>query len=570
MFALSPGLDSELRAALQGATLKDLAGRTGSGRSLCTLLITGLKECRALSSVLDCVRKLGAKRLEVSLHAKCTQSGWWRSITKSIASSVSNHSSFPAASSLAPLPVNYIRESQIVVAHPRRLYVPPHRRTASVIDLNSTKVVIRSGKLGGAFARPINFGIPRELIVGSVSRTKVFSMCPLTAGWLGTRKNYQPIPKWVLQQQQGRKAGAPPKYSLDASEEYTLAQMYIHSYFAFTMFRGGTDCQRHLEILARGAVPYFPDVGLRCSSTCLAAYPLQLLREVLDLPGIAHWKRNHYENEYFARGKVFLNLKSRPTINFTAFDHARYFALADKLLQFTRRHLTCGATMAYVLRAAGHEEPKRVLIFLPQIVDYLSMCLESGAGELGLNYTTNDFTAPASEYSRRGRVERSGQKTKGQEEGAAVDDPSDEWWPPWQRRVGSRHEAENMTLKDWADGDRKYGSGSMYGGGFTWGQRVDPPPNPRQSFQQLRDRILAKEYDLVIYSALFLVRHKRFHSSVTDNLPLLDEVRAAMPPGKIVFVDGDDSPLFDMHWGATLEELVRAGSHMFVRESHKL
>jgi hypothetical protein len=164
----------------------------------------------------------------------------------------------------------------------------------------------------------------------------------------------------------------------------------------------------------------------------------------------------------------------------------------------------------------------------------------------------------------------------------------------------------------------------MYGRGFVWGMRVDPPTNANRRLplvdcfyeeqqqesddddndnnvvnetssdspttptsSEIEDRIKNKEYDLIIYSALFLFKEGRFHSSVSEYLPYLATVYEYYKNewNKVVFVDGDDAPLQEKYWGSMLEEMVGESnnnnnseesktktkkSFMFVRESQLL
>lgn len=288
-----------------------------------------------------------------------------------------------------------------------------------------------------------------------------------------------------------------------------------------------------------------------------------------------------------------------------------------------------------MLKIAGIEEPKNVFIFLPRVVDYLSLCIEQGFAELGINYTTNehDYSETVSEEIVMSMIPTNDQLSNAQfvtsmQPSSSTSESKEEinfnnnnnkvqmsnaLWPPWQKRFNSSI-TQGMTFENWTKvhtgseppflGHHQYGMSSMYGRGFVWGMRGDPPPNERvslfnnrnnnkQKVQQgssssssffkasLQERFERKEFDLIVYSALFLFSTGRFHSSVSKLLPYLRTIRDAYQGewNRVLFCDGDDIPLEAQHWGPLLEEMVvatvnggngKASAKMFVRESYFL
>ncbi len=688
-----------------GSKEKFLAAQENTGRPLCILLLLGFDEEGFVSdgnssppclpefqqdqkhhslsienTLIHCVLRVGISNFENALNPKCVQSEWWKS-------TFSSSSSKSKSNQTNSIPQDYLRKSQTILTSSSSStesssYIPPQRRTYARVhpqaqhhfvdfklpaerSVDPSRITLRG--------YPIGFGIPRQMIVRRVSRIKLLALTPITAGWLGGRKNYPKTPKKFLS---SSSSSASSQYSLEPSEEYTLAQLYRHSYFAFTMVRGGGDAQRHLEILARGCVPFFPDLAFRChptASPCLALYPKELMKPLVELVqsasnrnsssslssslntgGVDEWKSNNFENQFFARGKVWINVRQAPTkLNWATFDEKKYFALADQLLNFTQNHLTCGAIVSYLLKIVGIEEPKSVLVFVPDSVDYLALTIEQGFAELGMNYTTNDhfFTKKRGEkpakpswaiiptndqllkdrereqyllQQQQEQQQQAGEESNEQEEKEEEQEQRNisttgPVWPPWQKRIfSSDSSTQKMTFSDWSNliTSEKYQINKMYGNGFVWGMRSEPPPlrnskrlslytttaitsknnnnkkigdlkkqkkKPKRKFKknELQRRIEAKEFDLIVYSSLFLVTEGRFHSNVSLLLPYLQTVKEAYRGewGRVVFCDGDDAPLLPHHWGPTLEEMVNvntnsshplASSKMFVRELQHL
>ncbi len=572
---------------MRRATLASLVGPGAvNGEQLCTLLLLGHEECHALEAptasdnetVDGCVRHRGGGVVawSAALHPKCVRSAWWqRRFGESATANGGGHSAGESDTTTTTkgLPQNYVRRAQ-TLRRERQPYVPPGQRRFANITVSVRVTHAATGF--AATLHPISFGFPRAMMLPRVARDKFFDIAPLTPAWLGSRKNYPWVP---------RGARATARSPLAADEEFTLAQLYRHSFFGFTHVRGGADCQRHLEIMARGAVPYFPDLALRCRhALCLAGYPKALLLEALALPGVEHWAAGRYENAHFARGRVWLNLRPGrplPAINRTAFDTARYFALADRLLRFARHNMTCGAVVARMLRVAGVEEPGSVLVLVPRLADYQALCVEAGFAELGINYTTNaEWPTPRRSSSAAAKAAASPPDAVAGSRHAPGGGSGAQSWPPWEQRV-PESEAAAMGAAAWSGASRRFGSSAMYGRGFTWGMRVPPPPGGRVKTTggALAARVRAREFDLVVYAAMWFGFEPDPGDSdaaagaattVSDTLPLLGAVVSALPAARVVFVDGGDSPLPEGRWGPLLERAVSRGATMFVREAHLL
>jgi hypothetical protein len=158
---------------------------------------------------------------------------------------------------------------------------------------------------------PITFSIPEEKIVISVPQ-KEWDFAPLVPGDLST-------------------------YIYDDEESYR--KDYQRSYYAFTKIKGGADCMRHHEILANGCIPYFTDLE-QVHPMTMTHFPKELVKEAMHLPGVEAGRIDH-----------------------AIFDKKRYFEILEKLLQHTRKHLTCRKMAQYILEKIGKPNPKKVLFF---------------------------------------------------------------------------------------------------------------------------------------------------------------------------------------------------------------
>lgn len=115
-------------------------------------------------------------------------------------------------------------------------------------------------------------------------------------------------------------------YIFNTESEYYAD--YQTSRFGKTVCKGGWDCLRHYEILANGCIPWFPD---------LAECPL---RTMVHFPKEEILKTNTWDRE------------SPPP---------EYIETAQRLLDYTRTHLTTKAMAEYVLKISGHSTAKKIL-----------------------------------------------------------------------------------------------------------------------------------------------------------------------------------------------------------------
>jgi hypothetical protein len=140
-------------------------------------------------------------------------------------------------------------------------------------------------------------------------------------------------------------------YIYDTEESYY--QGYKESFFAVTMKKGGWDCMRHYEILANGCIPYF-----------------------VDLENIPQNTMTHFPKEIIAEtNKIYLDIIEKKTIDEDDIKKCNYYI--EKLLNYTRTHLSTTAMAAYILSKV---KPVKNILFLSGNIqpDYLRCLTLSG------------------------------------------------------------------------------------------------------------------------------------------------------------------------------------------------
>jgi hypothetical protein len=151
----------------------------------------------------------------------------------------------------------------------------------------------------GVDAHPVAYSIPAEKFAAApLTKTQDFGTCVPYRG--GT-------------------------YVFEKEEDYYAD--YRRSRFGYTCKKGGWNTMRHYEILACGSVPYFPDIG-QCPSRTLWAFPKNLCKEALELPGV---------------DGVGLRIDE------SVFDHARYEDLSRRLFEYSKENLTTTRMAQHIL-----------------------------------------------------------------------------------------------------------------------------------------------------------------------------------------------------------------------------
>lgn len=136
---------------------------------------------------------------------------------------------------------------------------------------------------------------------------------------------------------------------------YTNEAEYYNGYktsvFGKTRCKGGWDCLRHYEILANGCIPWFDGIE-NCPPNTMTHFPKQLVKEAMETIGSD--VQSTQVQEY-----------------------------CQKLLNYTREHLSTKAMASYVFRTINKPSLKSVLYLSSQIEpDYLRCLTLIGCKEL--------------------------------------------------------------------------------------------------------------------------------------------------------------------------------------------
>ena len=378
----------------------DVAGMgPHNAAATCELMLLGNDQCLMAvgnETMDECIVRVGPVVLTKALLPQCSKSEFWlkkvMELTKGSESEIKSSQQLWKMVKQVPFQeFAPLRDRLIQATIPQpRVYIPPHQRSLA-----------KFGKpLSCWFGKvyPFGFLMPKMNFVPRVSRNKIFDWSPVTvATWRGA-----PVQPY-------------PQRPLSYVDEYLMSVMYEHSFFAWTHLRGGFDCLRHLEIMARGAVPLFPDYHHCERGECLRGYPLDLFREAWELPGLEHLQVNYnlssksrlegkaFSNDYLFRvadstkrmvDEHRVNFRGPGKINWNTFDVDRYYNLADRVLNFTHHHLSGAAGVSYILNTIGVENPKNILYIDLGQYDYVGCMVECGFGELGLNVTYLHNHAP--------------------------------------------------------------------------------------------------------------------------------------------------------------------------------
>jgi hypothetical protein len=169
---------------------------------------------------------------------------------------------------------------------------------------------------------PITFSIPEEKLVSNISeKTKLISDL---------------IP------------GKKETYIYNTEQEYK--DEYKKSIFAITIKKAGWDCLRHYEIIANGAIPYFPGIE-ECPRNTMALYPKYLQYEANTL---------------------YNRLKTESIDTLSDKDKQQCYNLANKFLNYTRNTLTTKKMAEHVLEKSNHRNIDNCLFLSGETTgDYL-------------------------------------------------------------------------------------------------------------------------------------------------------------------------------------------------------
>ena len=142
-------------------------------------------------------------------------------------------------------------------------------------------------------------------------------------------------------------------YIYNTEEEYYKECQ--QSFFALTMKKAGWDCMRHYEIIANGCIPYFIDIE-NCPKNTMYLLPKELIIE-----GNSLYKK-FYKN---------------PSENIK-----EYYELQQKMIDYTKEHLTTKKMAQYVLSRIDKKVSKILYLSGDPSPDYLRCLTLHGLKEL--------------------------------------------------------------------------------------------------------------------------------------------------------------------------------------------
>lgn len=264
----------------------------------------------------------------------------------------------------------------------------------------------------------------------------------------------------------------------------------------------------------------------------MAALPKASLLEAMSLPGVRHIGQARatgpLNTEYFERNQQWILFRKPGDIVKQQFNETKYFEISDRLLRYTRKYLTNAAVMSYLLKQIGYEEPKKVLLLSPnpKNLDYMTLTLEGGLVDLGINFVINSQAEAPVEHKRALKIRD--------------EDPE-----------------HPLTMEEFENARAKLGLLKIHGAGMVYGLRNNPFSYGESAKaavangENLTERIRSNEFDLVIYSEF----------NPAGKYPLWSAVIESVPPSQIVVVDGADARL-----EPTAKQLLKLGVHVFRRE----
>ncbi len=346
---------------------------------------------------------------------------------------------------------------------------------------------------------PITFSIPLEKVVCKIpTKTKILS--DLIPGKLST-------------------------YIYTNERDYYAE--YQKSYFAMTTKKAGWDCMRHFEIIANGAIPYFPNIE-ECPPLTMALLPKGLIIE-----GNALYKR-------------FLESGLTPE-NISA--HAD---LTNRFLQYTRDHLTTRRLAEYVLDKIGF---KASVTFLGNEYENISTSPQRVKYGGGDNWTEKFVQGPFSATNQFFGCDPAPDVIKTVESvGSKILFLSGSTYSDYLRCLtlhglksifGSAcHDYPKIShiYKTYMDPNK------LYGKGMSYSNLLENSLHDDSLDSQIEELIKNRHFDLVIYGS--------YHRG----MPFFELVNKIYKPNEIVMLCGED--IHDCNY----RDYLRMGYNMFVRE----
>lgn len=234
---------------------------------------------------------------------------------------------------------------------------------------------------------------------------------------------------------------------------------YKSCYFAHTKKKGGWDCLRHYEIMGCATIPIFEQIE-DCPKNTIHRLDRTLLKECNTL-----W------NKY--KSYKFQDLLSN--------DKEELYNCCKKVLEYTKKQLSCRSIAKYVLSSIGMPHVKRVLYISDNPIkpDYLRCLTLIGFKDLFQN-NVHDFPEIPHIYKNK-----------------------------------------NINYS------------KLYGMGITYSQIYDQDFRDQNLDKNVHEDIAERKYDLIIYG-------KMNYKDYKENPYLYTEVMGFYKPSEVVFLWGDD------------------------------
>ena len=471
----------------------------------CQLALLHTKLCRPAEGFDECAARLGWAAVAATLSPRCTRSAFFQGLLRV------NNVSGAAVADAAMLPsAGVIPESRWMNSTPGKpLRALPER--SEVTDDWPPHMAMPVPEMeaeGGTpcHIHPLPYAVPEENVVDRVERDKIFDFSPLIPGHFPHEGKLHSV------------------YLTSREDEAVAMETHSRSFFALTHRRGGWPCQRHLEHLAAGTVPYFIDLHSRPAGLGLGL-PHELLLRAHELPGLARMKDEQYyvvrdgSNDY---KKNVRQIARNGFIDREFFNEALYFDVADALLNFTRQRLTTKALAGYFLRAMNltHGRTPRRVFFSGRFVTFESSALVHGLTSLGIEVTAAEST------------------------GLILDFPKYPSRPKTQAEYWAKH----------APAQARYFTRGL---GWGFGSRADPrllklckTVSKYSEYSEAEHCMTTAARENGTYFDLFIYSHYDRYPNpdtwwrTTDasgpQFPLLREALATVGPNRVAFVDGSD------------------------------
>ncbi|CAF1615122.1 unnamed protein product [Adineta ricciae] len=201
-------------------------------------------------------------------------------------------------------------------------YPPP--KTCTYSNISSGASFLRQPYTVNYF--PLAFGFIETYLLGTISHTVYYEDEHQVVNETCIPKKSREFSRLV--------PGDLTTYEFQFGDEAEYKRQYMSAYFALTKKKGGWDCNRHYEIIASAAMPYFENLNESGSYT-LAHLPKSLLNDARNMYGI---KRTEMKLDH------------------AVFNFTHYFILLHRLIYYSRHRLTTRKMTEYMLKTVNYSQ----------------------------------------------------------------------------------------------------------------------------------------------------------------------------------------------------------------------